>query len=147
MPRVNQRIRSASPEAALPEEDREKDRFFAQKSELPSRDSDVSNAVRQAEALVGLDHPELHSPGFANHVLVPGWVPHQLYVGFLDAVDAQDFALGVVRDRWAHSATGSRQGHFHFDFRAATFFLDKTTVVDKAKVDDVDRDFRVVALS
>ena len=36
---------------------------------------------------------------------------------------------------------------FHFDFRAAVFFLDETTVVDKAEVDDIYGDFRVVTLS
>src|SRR6266542_3314152 len=26
-----------------------------------------------------LDHPELHAPGLADHILVPGWIPDELY--------------------------------------------------------------------
>src|SRR5205814_2234831 len=33
-------------------------------------------------------HPKLHSPGFADHVLVPWRVPRQLHVGFVDTIDA-----------------------------------------------------------
>jgi hypothetical protein len=55
--------------------------------------------------------------------------------------------LRVVCDCRAHSAAGGREGHFNFDFRAAVFFLDEITVVDKAEVDDIYRDFRVVTLS
>src|SRR5882724_1315471 len=53
-----------------------------------------------------LDHAELHSAGFADHVLVPWRIPNELHVGFINAVYAQNFALRIVRDRRAHSATG-----------------------------------------
>ena len=34
-----------------------------------------------------LDHSELHSPGFADHVLVPRRVPDQLHIGLIHTVD------------------------------------------------------------
>ena len=34
------------------------------------------------------DHAELHSAGFADHVLIPRGIPDQLHIGFVDAVDA-----------------------------------------------------------
>src|SRR6185437_5565291 len=52
-----------------------------------------------------LDHPELHPARFADHVLVPRWVPDQLDVGFIHTIDRQNLALGVVGDGRSHSAT------------------------------------------
>ena len=40
-----------------------------------------------ASAARTLDHAELHSPSFADHVLVPRWIPDQLHIGFIDTVD------------------------------------------------------------
>jgi hypothetical protein len=36
----------------------------------------------------GSDHAELHSTGFADHVLVPRRIPYELHVGFVDSVYA-----------------------------------------------------------
>src|SRR5437868_598648 len=33
------------------------------------------------------DHAKLHATGFADHVLVPGRVPNELDISFVDAVD------------------------------------------------------------
>lgn len=38
--------------------------------------------------LVLSDHAELHSPGFADHVLVPWRIPDELHIGFIDTVYA-----------------------------------------------------------
>ena len=43
----------------------------------------MHHAVRNAR----LNHAELHSPRFADHVLIPGRVPNELDIGFIDAVD------------------------------------------------------------
>jgi hypothetical protein len=32
------------------------------------------------------DHAELHSAGFADHVLVPRRIPNKLHIGFIDSV-------------------------------------------------------------
>jgi hypothetical protein len=37
---------------------------------------------------IRLNHPELHPARFADHVLIPGWVPDELHIGFIDAVYA-----------------------------------------------------------
>jgi hypothetical protein len=34
------------------------------------------------------NHAKLHPAGFADHVLVPRWIPNELNVSFVDAVDA-----------------------------------------------------------
>jgi hypothetical protein len=53
-------------------------------------------------------------PGFADHVLVPGPVPDEPHIRFIDALDPQDFPLRVVCNRRRQSATQGSQGHFHF---------------------------------
>jgi hypothetical protein len=93
-----------------------------------------------------LNHSELHPPGFADHVLVPWRVPDQLHVGFVDAVDAQDLALGVVRDGRSHAAARRGQGHFHFDLLAAFGFIHQPAIVNQTEVDNIHRNFGVEAL-
>ena len=55
--------------------------------------------------------------------------------------------MRIVRDGGSHPATRRGQCHLHFYFRAAVWFLDQLAIVDQAEVDDVDRDFRIVALA
>jgi hypothetical protein len=66
-----------------------------------------------------LNHAELHPPRFTDHVLIPGWIPNELDIGFIDTVDGQNLALRIVGDCRSHSAAGGREGHFHFHFGAA----------------------------
>ena len=91
-------------------------------------------------------HPELHSAGFADHVLVPRRIPDELHVGFVDAVDAQNFALRIVRNCRSHSAAGRGQSHFRFDARAAVLLFAQATIVDQTKIDDVNRNLGVITL-
>ena len=42
----------------------------------------------QNDTAYGSDHSELHSAGFANHVLIPRRVPNELHIGFIAAVYA-----------------------------------------------------------
>jgi len=93
-----------------------------------------------------LNHAELHSPGFADHVLVPRRIPDQLHIRFIDTIDRQNFALRIVRDRRSHSATRRSQGHFYFDARPAVVFFDQATIINQTKIDNVHRNFWVEAL-
>ena len=42
----------------------------------------------QNDTAYGSNHAELHSAGFADHVLIPRRVPNELHIGFINAVDA-----------------------------------------------------------
>src|SRR5438067_9091465 len=84
-----------------------------------------------------LDHSELHSPGFADHVLVPRRIPDELHVSFIDAVYTQNLALRIVRDCRSHSATGRGQSHFYFHSCSAIFFFAQPTIVHQTEIDDV----------
>src|SRR5205814_8415715 len=92
------------------------------------------------------DHPELHSAGFADHILVPRRIPNELDISFIDAVYAQDFALRIVRDCRSHSATGRSQSHFYFDARSAIFFFDQPTIVHQPEINNVDRYLGIITL-
>src|SRR5262249_49121760 len=93
------------------------------------------------------DHPELHSPGFADHVLIPRRVPNQLHISFIHAVDAENFALCIMGDSRSHSTTRRGQSHFYFDARSSVVLLSQTAIVNQTEINDVDRDLRIVALA
>src|SRR5262245_34292400 len=98
-------------------------------------------------SLVALsDHAELHSTGFADHVLVPRRVPNELHVSFIDAIYAEDFALRIVRDCRSHSATRRGQSHFYFHARPAIVLFRQATIVHQAKIDDVNWNLWVITL-
>ena len=42
---------------------------------------------RLSTAATTSDHAKLHATGFADHVLVPGRIPNELDISFVDAVD------------------------------------------------------------
>src|SRR6266702_1047661 len=84
----------------------------------------------QDEAACRSAHPELHPARFADHILVPWWIPHELHISFIDAVYAQNFALRIVRDGRAHPAARGGQSHFYFHSCSAIFFLAQATIVD-----------------
>ena len=94
-----------------------------------------------------LNHAELHPPRFADHVLVPRRVPNELDISFVDAIDTQNLTLRIVGDCRSHSAARGRERHFHFHFGAAFRFFDQPAIVNEAKIDNVHRDLRVVALT
>src|SRR6476620_11141240 len=102
--------------------------------------------VCQKKARKNSDHPELHPAGFADHALVPRRIPDELNVGLVYAVDRKDLALGVVRDRRAHSAAGCGQRHFDVHLRAAFGPLRELAIINQSEIDDVHRDFRIEAL-
>src|SRR6266496_1729231 len=83
----------------------------------------MSPAAGGSEARATLNHPELHAPRFADHVLIPWRVPNELHIGFIYAVDGQNLALRIVRDRRAHAAARGRKRHFHFHFGTAFRFF------------------------
>ena len=91
-----------------------------------------------------LNQAELHLADFADHCLVPRWVPNEFNVSIADAGDAEHFLLGFGGDDGAHAAAGCGEGHFDGDARAFAFGLLDVAIVDKAEVDDVDGDFRIV---
>jgi hypothetical protein len=62
------------------------------------------------EARATLNHPELHPPRFADHVLIPWRVPNELDVCFIHAVDTKNFALRIMRG--ATRPTGKSAGLF-----------------------------------
>jgi hypothetical protein len=45
------------------------------------------NRLRHFMRNAELNHAELHSPRFADHVLIPGRIPNELDIGFIDTVD------------------------------------------------------------
>ena len=47
----------------------------------------VRSAFGRIHPMANSDHAELHSPGFADHVLIPRRVPDQLHIGFIHTVD------------------------------------------------------------
>jgi hypothetical protein len=94
-----------------------------------------------------LDHPELHPTRVADHVLIPRWIPDQLDVGFIYAIDRQNLALGIVGDGRSHSATRRGQCHLHIHARAAVLFLCQLAIVNQSEVDNVHRNFRVITLA
>ena len=102
--------------------------------------------TRAEHARAASDHAELHPARFADHVLVPGRVPNELDIGFIDAVDGQDFALCIVSNGRSHATSGRSQRHFHFHPRAAVVLLGQTAIINQAEINDVDRDLRIVAL-
>ena len=51
-----------------------------------------------------------------------------------------------MRDCRTHAAAGRGQCHFHFDARAAVILLHQFAIVNQTKIDNVDWNFRVVAL-
>src|SRR6476660_4349519 len=81
-----------------------------------------------------LHHAELHPPGFADHALVPRWIPDALDVGFVHAIDGENFTLGIVRDGGAHAATGRSERHLHGHFRAAFRPLRELTIVNQTEI-------------
>jgi hypothetical protein len=93
------------------------------------------------------DHPELHPPGLADHILVPWRIPDELNISFIHAIDGQNLALRIVRDGRSHAATGRSECHFDFHAGSAVILLDQATIVNEAKINNVDGDFRIVALA
>ena len=79
--------------------------------------------------------------------MIPGRIPDQLDIGFIHAVDGQNLALGIVRDCWPHAAAGRSERHFHFHARAAIILFDQTAIVNQTKINNVDRDFRIITLA
>src|SRR5215470_1002007 len=119
-------------------------------SELPRKSTDhtaTTTENRKKSAARGSDHPELHSARFADHILIPRWIPDELDIGFVHAVYRQDLTLGVVCDGWSHAAARRGQRHFHFHAHATIIFFDQTAVVNQTKVYNVDRNFRIIALT
>src|SRR6266542_2361003 len=92
------------------------------------------------------DHPELHPARFADHILIPGRIPDELDIGFIHAVNRQNFALGVVGYCGPHAAARRSERHFHFHAHPAVILFSQTTIVNQTKVNNVDRDFGIVAL-
>src|SRR5581483_640163 len=78
----------------------------------------------------------------AHHVRRPRRIPYDLDVGPLALGDAQQLVLDLRRDHRAHRA--SRRGERHLDRHRAAVHRD---AIDQAEVNDVDRNFRVVALA
>src|SRR4030095_3803034 len=103
-------------------------------------------AKKKRAGALGSDHPELHPARFADHILIPGRVPNELDIGFIDAVDGQNLALRIVGDGWSHPAARRRERHFHFHARAAVILFSQTAIVNQTKIDNINRNFRVVAL-
>src|ERR1044071_1549501 len=49
-------------------------------------------------------------------------------------------------DRWSHPAARRSERHFHFYARAAIVLFDQTAIVNQTKINNIDRDFGIVAL-
>ena len=92
------------------------------------------------------DHAKLHPARFADHILVPWWIPHELHISFIDAVYAQNFALRIVRDGRAHPAARGGQSHFYFHSCSAIFFLAQATIVDQTEINNVNGYLGIVTL-
>src|SRR5207249_11218516 len=93
------------------------------------------------------DHPEFHPASFADHILVPGRIPNELDIRFIDAVDTKNFALRIMRDGRPHAAARRGECHFHFHPRAAVLFLNQTAIINQTEIDDIDRDLWIIALA
>jgi hypothetical protein len=111
-----------------------------------SRQHPASDALARQRFGSASDHSELHATRFADHILIPRRIPDELDISLIYAVDRQNLALSVVRDRWPHPAARRSERHFHFHARAAIILFDQTAIVNQTKINNVDRDFGVVAL-
>src|SRR4051812_22619316 len=63
------------------------------------------------------DQAELHLADFADHRLVPWWVPDEFHLCVTDTRDAEHLGLGFRGDGRAHATTGRGKGHLHFHLR------------------------------
>ena len=72
---------------------------------------------------------------------MPRRIPHQLDVGFFNLVEGKEFGLDIPSDLSAEMAARRRQRHF--DVNASSLECD---VINEAKVNNVEGDFRVVAI-
>ena len=77
----------------------------------------------------------------------PGRIEDDFDIGFADAGEFEELALDLGRDLGRQRTTRRGERHFHVDARVGSAFDGlMTDVVNEAEVDDVARDFRVVAL-
>ena len=92
---------------------------------------------------LALNQAEDHFAFFADHVLVPGWVPDDVDFGFAHAGDAFELAFGVFGDGGTHATAGSGHGHVHVELVAALKALFGVERVNQSQIDNVDGNFGV----
>ena len=73
--------------------------------------------------------------------MVPGRVPDQLDIGFLDLIEREQFGLNIGGDLAAEMAAGRGERHFYVHAVAGDF-----DVVDQTEIDDIQRNFGVIAI-
>src|SRR2546430_8081712 len=98
----------------------------------------ANSPVRIGKIERNLNHAELHPPGFADHVLVPGRVPNELDVRFIDAVATKNFALRIMRDGPPHAAARRGECPFPFHSRPAGLLFTWTTIMNQAAITHID---------
>src|SRR5580698_5375981 len=112
----------------------------------PVKRTSSKTAPRPAEMRrISLNHPQLLLAFLRNALGAPRRVPDDVDLRVGHARHTQYFALRVGGDRRTHAATGRGKGHLHFDEIAAAFLRLDFEAVNEAEVDDVDRNFGIVA--
>src|SRR5690554_5094801 len=90
-----------------------------------------------------LQKAELHFPFFGDHVLVPRWVPNDVYDRLCNPRHSFKTVLGILRDYGAHPASRRSQRHIHL-YLVSPVFLLHVERVNQSEVHNVYGDFRVV---
>ena len=76
---------------------------------------------------------------------MPGRVKYELYIDVCHGGDNADFVFGIANQEFAHAASGCCQGHVDLDGALAVAECFDFAAVNEPELDDVDRDFGVVA--
>src|SRR6202165_6045037 len=90
-------------------------------------------------------HAGLQTSFVRHHGLVPGRVEHQFDIRSRNRRDYLHFVAHVLDQYLAHSAARRRQGHLDVDRAGRIFVLADIAFVNQPQVDDIDRNFRVIA--
>src|SRR5690606_10397397 len=91
------------------------------------------------------EHAQLKSRGLAHHFPAPWRIPYEVHLHFFHAMNVENLAARFIGNHRDNSATGCDQCHSNFNTK---FFIaqgDDVAAIDQTQVDDVDRNFRVVA--
>lgn len=84
--------------------------------------------------------------GFRDHHGVPDGVPDDGDLGGVDGREGFNFFFGIGGYGGSHTAALGCEGHFDGDVEFIRRRLGNGEVVNEAEVDDIDRNFGIVAV-
>jgi hypothetical protein len=106
----------------------------------------VTTCKEETSGLALLRSSRAHPARFADHVLIPGRIPDELDICFIHAVDRENFALRIMRDRRTHSATRRSESHLPIEFQAAFRPLCQLTIGSQTEINQLHRNLGVETL-